>query len=168
MSFKDRIRRINQALEAAELTVLVWGPGPQANEHYQKREKIRLEIRNCFKNADVQFSEDLDEAVPGSKYLTFPEKELYHLIACDICVVLDTSRGPGEEIAYFAGSHYARKLLILTHERDKDARSFPASLRERGNQFFYSEEEYATCSLVELVLTRLKVVAIMKMGRLLI
>jgi len=167
MSFDDRIRQILSLAEAMELNVLVWGPG-QASEHFAKREKIRQEIIGHFRNADVRFSEDLEGRVPGAADLSLPEQELLHLAACDVCVVLDTSKGAGEEIAHFVGSGFAHKLMILTHKQYEGASSFPASLRQYGNQLFYDDEEYNACSLVERVLTRLRQVAIGKMGGLLV
>jgi hypothetical protein len=164
MSFEERIRQIIRLSEGMHLNVLVWGPGAQSSEHYEKREKIRREIISRFTNADVRFSEDLSGAVPGDQDLSLPEQELLHLAACDVCVVLDTSKGAGEEIAHFASSAYAHKLIILTHDRYKDISSFPASLRKYGNQLFYQNEEYDSCHVVERVLTRVRQVAIIKMG----
>lgn len=164
MPFEDRFKQILQLAEAINLNVLIWGPGPQAGEHSQKREKIRQEIKGCFRNADVQFSEDLVKTVPGYEFLSLPEQELWHLVGCDVCVVLDNSKGPGEEIAHFAGTVHAYKLIILTHEKYKDISSFPASIREYCNQFFYNDEQYDTCTLVERVITRLRQVALAKMS----
>jgi hypothetical protein len=164
MSFKERIHQILQLSEAMKLNILIWGPSPEAYEHFQKRDKIRREIKDRFKNADVEFSENLDEAVPGFKDLTLPEQELIHLAACDVCVVLDTSKGSGEEIAHFVGSAYAHKLIILTHEKYNGIPSFPASLRKYGNQFFYNDEEYEACFLVERVITRIRQVAVARMS----
>ena len=164
MSFEERIREILQLSEAMRLNVLVWGPGPEATEHFQKRQKIRYEINGRFKNADVQFSEHLDGLVPGADDLSLPEQELIHLAACDVCVVMDTSKGAGEEIAHFVRSAYAHKLVIFTHERYKDTSSFPASLRKYGNQFFYNDTEYEACSLVDRVMTRIHQVAIARLG----
>lgn len=166
MSFDERIREIISLSEGMRLNVLIWGPGAAAVEHYAKREKIRQKIKHAFINADVCFSEDLENKIPGSIDLTLPEQELLHLAACDICLVLDVSKGAGEEIAHFTGSVFAHKLVILTHERYKDMTSFPASLRKYENQLFYSDEEYDHCYLVERVLSRIRLLAVGKMGRL--
>jgi hypothetical protein len=118
-------------------------------------------------NADIRFSEDasLAAVVPGATHLSVHEQELWHLAACDLCVVLDTSKGVGEEIAHFVTSLYAHKMLILTHERYADATSFPSSLRRYQNQVFYTQEEYELCNLVERVLARARLVALAKVGR---
>jgi hypothetical protein len=166
MSFDERIREIISLSEGMRLNVLIWGPGEAAPEHYAKREKIRQQIKQAFINADVRFSEDLENEIPGSKDLTLPEQELLHLAACDICLVLDVSKGAGEEIAHFTGSAFAHKLVILTHEKYRDTTSFPAALRKYENQLFYSNEEYNHCHLVERVLSRVRLIAIGKMGRL--
>jgi hypothetical protein len=165
MSFKERFRHILHMTDSYELNVLVWGPGEGSSEHYEKRLKIQRELRSCFRNADVTFSENLNlsEVVPGAEELSIPEQELWHLKACDICVVLDTSKGAGEEIAHFVASHLAYKLLILTHERYRDSTSFPAALRKYENQIFYSDEEYDSCSLVAHVLARARTVALCKL-----
>jgi hypothetical protein len=166
MSFDERIREIISLSEGMRLNVLIWGPGEAAAEHYAKREKMRQQIKRTFINSDVCFSEDLENKIPGSKDLTLPEQELLHLAACDICLVLDVSKGAGEEIAHFTASVFAHKLVILTHERYKESTSFPAALRKYENQLFYSDEEYSHCHLVERVLSRVRQVAVGKMGRL--
>lgn len=166
MSFDERIHEIISLSEAMRLNVLIWGPGKGAGKHYAKREKIRRKIKHAFVNADVRFSEDLESGTPASKDLTLPEQELLHLAACDICLVLDVSKGAGEEIAHFIGSVFAHKLVILTHERYKGVTSFPAALRNYENQLFYSDEEYDQCHLVERILSRIRLLALGKMGQL--
>jgi hypothetical protein len=166
MSFDERIREITSLSEAMRLNVLIWGPGPAATEHYAKREKLRQQLKQTFINADVRFSEDLEDKIPGSKDLTLPEQELLHLAACDICIVLDVSKGAGEEIAHFISSGYSHKLVILTHERYRVASSFPAALRKYENQVFFSDDEYEHCHLVDRVLARTRLLAIGKLGRL--
>lgn len=165
MSFKDGIDHIKQITEACHLNILVWGPGAGAPQHVEKRQKIQRELRICFRNADVRFSEDLklSDVLGGAEQLNLAAQELWHLAACDVCVVLDTSKGAGEEIAHFVGSYFAHKLLILTHEKYKDSTSFPAALREHQNQLFYSDSQYASCSLVEYILTRVRTVALGKL-----
>ncbi len=166
MSFKEIARQVEHSLQALELNVLIWGTGEGYSEHYAKRVKIRQEVRQTFHRADVQFSEDLGGLVLGADYLSLYEQELWHLAICDACVVLDTSKGAGEEIAHFINSRYAHKLLIFTHVSQKDVSTFPASLRKAQNQFFYSDQEYEDCSLVKHVLARLMQVALLKMSRL--
>lgn len=168
MSFDERLRQLQIIVETIELNVLVWGPGQGATEHFAKREKIRQEIKTNFPNADVRFSEELEGLVPGAADLSLPEQELWHLAACDVCIVLDTSKGAGEEIAHFSNSAWTHKLLILTHEQYKEAPSFPASLRKNQYQIFYSTEEYDSCSLVERVLARIRRVALGRLGGMLV
>jgi hypothetical protein len=165
MAFKEAIKQLAQITEAYSLNILVWGPSEAVPEHGEKRLKLENEIGKCFPNADVRFSENLNlaESLPGAELLTIPQQELWHLEACDVCVVLDTSKGAGEEIAHFVSSRAADKLLILTHERYKDSTSFPATLRETQNQLFYTDAEYSSCSLIEVVLTRARTVALGKL-----
>jgi hypothetical protein len=165
MSLTDGVEQIKHLTEACNLNILVWGPGAGALEHYEKRQKMQQEICKCFRNADVRFSEsiNLNEVLPGAEQLSVPQQELWHLAACDVCIVLDTSKGAGEEIAHFVGSYLAHKLLILTHEKYQTLTSFPSALREHQNQLFYTNFQYDSCSLVEYVLTRLRTVALGKL-----
>lgn len=165
MSFNENLKRLAHVTEAYELNVLVWGPSESFPEHGEKRSKIQDEIRKCFKNAEVLFSESLNlgDSIAGGEQLTIPEQELWHLAACDVCVVLDTSKGAGEEIAHFVNSQLAHKLLILTHERYQKSTSFPSALRINQNQMFYNDTQYESCSLVEYVLTRVRTVALGKL-----
>jgi hypothetical protein len=165
MSFKEDIKQLAQLTEACSLNILVWGPSETVPEHGEKRLKLHNEVRKCFRNADVRFSESLNlsDSIAGGDQLTIPEQELWHLAACDVCVVLDTSKGAGEEIAHFVNLQLAHKLLILTHERYKNSTSFPAALRAHQNQMFYTDLEYESCSLIECVLTRVRTVALGKL-----
>lgn len=163
MSFHERIRQLGLIVEAMELNVLVWGSGRGLPEHFTRREQLRQAIKSRFPNTDVCFSEELTKEVPGSANLTFAEQELWHLAASDICIVLDTSEGPGEEIAHFVKSAFAHKLLILTPQENKDASGFPASLRENQNQWFFSYEDFDNGALFERVFVRLRQIALGKM-----
>lgn len=165
MGFLDAINRLKMQTEACDLNILIWGPGKDHGEHYEKRLKLKREIFKCFRNAEVFFSEELDltATLPGSENWAFPTQEIWHLAACDVCVVLDTSRGAGEEVAYFVGSQYAYKLLILTHESYQHSGGFPASLRKCQNQIFYDDDQYVSCNLVEQVTARIRTVALGKL-----
>lgn len=164
MSFDEAIKRLKRQTEAYELNILIWGPAKGSHEHFEKRQKIKREVNKCFYNADVRFSENLDltDSLPGIDQLDFASQELWHLAACDLCIVLDTSVGAGEEIAYYVKSQHAHKLLILTHEKYKSSTGFPAALRKHQNQLFYSDQQYDSCNLVEQVLTRIQIVALSK------
>jgi hypothetical protein len=166
MPFTDRIKQLIEfQIQSQPMLVLVWGPGEGASpEDHAKRRKIRDTIGMTFPNGEVRLSEELMSAVPGVRDLTPPEIELYHLAACDLCVVLDNSKGAGEEIAHFGRTNYAPKLLVLTHERYMGASSFPQALRTHLNQLFYSDNEYDSCCLVDRVLTRLRSVALSKIS----
>jgi hypothetical protein len=165
MSFLDGFRRTQLLTDACDLNILVWGPGSGVGEHFEKRRKIQDEVRKCFRNADVRFSEELEfgDALAGGEQLTISQQELWHLAACDVCIVLDTSKGAGEEIAHFVGSHMAYKLLILTHEKNRNLNTFPRAIREQQNQILYTDSQYESCSLVEVVLARIKTVALGKL-----
>jgi hypothetical protein len=117
MGFLERLAQARLYAEATSLNVLVWGSGKNNAEHFEKREKIRHELRTRFASAEVHFSEDpellakLEGAATLPSELAVPEQELWHLDACDVCVALDTSEGVGEEIAHFVNSPWSYKLL---------------------------------------------------------
>jgi hypothetical protein len=163
--FEQRIQRLEERIRLVELTVLVWGPGDGGGEHYEKRLKLRQTLSAHFYKADIQFSEDLASAElpPGAPYLEPHQLEMWHLAACDICVVLDTSKGAGEEIAHFCASPLAHKLCILTSDRYRDIQSFPGGLRRRYNQHFYSDSEYAACNVVDWVVSQVRYLALGKL-----
>ncbi|MCP4200877.1 MAG: hypothetical protein GY769_02980 [bacterium] len=158
MSFNEGFEDLDHRITNHKLNVLVWGPSSKDPSLLAKREKIKDQIGGRFPYADVRFSEDpeLDKLIDGAEFLSVPDKELFHLGACDTCIVLDASKGAGEEIAHFSSSKFAPRLFILTNEKYKDASSFPAALRENQNQVFYSESELSSCNLVERVIVHLK------------
>lgn len=83
-----------------------------------KREQIKQRLKDTFKRSEVKFSEELSadpkfKKTPlGTKDLLPHKQELWHLALCDVCVVLDTSVGPGEEIAHFVETKYGYKMFI--------------------------------------------------------
>jgi hypothetical protein len=163
--FEQRIKRLEERISHVELTILIWGPGDGGREHYEKRLKLRHLLADHFPNADVRFSEDLVsvELPAGANYLEPHQLEMWHLAACDICVVLDTSKGAGEEIAHFCASPLAHKLCILTSEHYRDAQSFPGGLRRHLNQHYYSDAEYVACNVVDRVLSQVRYLAFSKL-----
>jgi hypothetical protein len=165
MTFRNRIEQVKLQVRLLELTVLVWGPGGKAGKDHEKRKKLKETLKTEFQNADVRFSEDLDKdvEVPGQKELTVQERELWHLAACDVCVVFDTSKGAGEEIAHFSNSNYAYKLLVLTDQKYERSTSFPAQLRKNLNQVFYTEKEYKSCNVVARAVDRVRQVGLAKL-----
>lgn len=167
MGFDDAVKNLMLQAEACPLVILVWGPGRESVEHFEKRQKIKREVGDRFRNAHVLFSEDVDleRLLRGYRKMSYPDQESWHLAACDVCVVLDTSRGAGEEIAHFVRSAHASKLLILTHERHQHSTGFPAAIRRYENQLFYNDQEYESCNLVEQVLTRIYTTALQKLFR---
>lgn len=166
MAFDEQIAKLWNNVRLVELAILIWGPGSDPlDQHYLKRQKLRETVKNTFPNCDVQFSEsiDLSAAVPGGSTLPSSTQEFWHLAVSDMCVVLDTAKGPGEEIAYFAKSPYAHKLLILTHEKYGDVPSFPSSVRSGLNQLMYTDNDYESCELVASVVGRLAHLALLKL-----
>ena len=168
MTFKDKIQRLERFAHQVELDVLVWGPGAGAPQDNAKRQKIRDSISAQFPVAEVRFSEELvasaGDLANGLDTLPLPEQELWHLAASDVCVVLDTSKGSGEEIAHFSGTPHCCKLLVFTHEQYSNANSFPAELRKKVEQRFYTDEEYESCNLVAKVLKHIETIALGKLS----
>lgn len=166
MSFASNIKILEALLSGSSLAILVWGSGQGSPKDYEKREKIRTTLKEFFPHADVKFSEDSDlrDLVPGRGGISIPQEELWEFAACDVCVALDTGIGVGQEIARYANTVFAYKLLILTHEKYKDLETFPAALRENQNQLFYTEEEYDSCDVCSRVLEHVKQVALAKLA----
>jgi hypothetical protein len=166
MTFHDRYNELDRLLYNATLNILVWGSAPDSGTHGRKRQDVRAKLTATFPYADVRFSEDLQN-LPGYSGLTQTERELYHLGLSDICIVLDTSAGPGEEIAHYTGSPYAKKLFVLTHERYQGVETFPAAIRKAALQEFYSQTEYDTCNVIARIIDRVKHVAFGRISRIL-
>lgn len=130
---------------------------------FEKRKRIRDELRDFFPKSEVRFSEELIAEPQDSEFLKFHEQELWHLMACHVCVVLDVSPGPAAEIAHFVESAGADRLFILTPNTYEGSRSFPAEIRASANQEFFSEEEFTSCNLVKRVIVRVRQVAFSRM-----
>lgn len=158
MSFQKAFEELRDYAKRQPLRILIWGPGLSASD--KKLEKMQDSITKEFEEASVAFSESLP--VLDLQGLSVPEQELWHLAACDLCIVLDTTKGPGEEIAHFVSTKYASKLFILTNEKHKNALSFPAELRKLGYQQFYSDKEYQSCNLINRVISRLTHIGLRK------
>ncbi|MGH8478245.1 MAG: hypothetical protein ACREXK_01370 [Gammaproteobacteria bacterium] len=162
-AFAKKQEELEKRLREQELAVLVWGPGVGGGEHHEKRRKIRQALEEHFSKSEVRFSEELKQLVPGADDIGIGEQEEYQLALSDACVVLDMSAGPAAEIAYFARSPLKHKLIVFTHDRHKGSESFPAQLREGLEHHFYSDAEYASCSLVERVCDRMRHAALGKL-----
>ncbi len=167
MGLEDAIKKLMLQVEACPLIILIWGPGQGSDKHFEKRQKIKRQVGERFRNAEVIFSEDVDleKILPGYGQMNYIDQESWHLAACDVCVVLDTARGAGEEIAHFVRSAHAPKLLILTHEKHKGSTGFPADIRRYENQLFYDDQEFESCDLIQRVLTRVYTAAMQKLYR---
>ena len=162
-AFAKNQQKLEKRLREQELAVLVWGSGSASGEHYEKRQKIRKALEEHFSKSEVRFSEDLTHLVPGAGDVGIVQQQEYQLASSDACVVLDTSAGPAAEIAYFARSPLKHKLIVFTHERHKGSKGLPAQLREGLEHHFYSDTEYASCSLVECICNRMRHVALGKL-----
>ena len=154
-SLRKGFSRITDELHKMPLSILVWGPG-QGDLYYHKRIQIKERLMVTFENSEVFFSEDFAQAG-----LLFQERMM--LAAFDIFIVLDDPRGPRDEIALLVASGHAHKLFILTHEEYKQSTAFPDALHKYGNQEFYSDIEFVTCTVVERAIRRVTEVARQKM-----
>lgn len=154
MGISERSKKVMERALAEEVVVLVWGPGPTDAAGHAKRRQILDALRDLLPKREVYFSEDpdLDKKLDTEGW-PVPDKELLHLASCHLCVVLDTSKGSGEEIAHFADL-YPDRLYVLTHEKFKGVTSFPASIRENLNQDFFSEDEFVSCGVVKRAVER--------------
>lgn len=150
MGFSENLQILDLKVRMTRANVLIWGPGDK-DENYPKRVELRDGLRERFPKADIQFSEEVGYP-PGLEWLADRNpvvQQVAHLETCLVCIVLDVAKGPGEEIATFLQGAYGQKLFVLTPERFKDSRSFPAAVRERGSQEFFSDEEFTQGKLVD-------------------
>ena len=168
MAFHTRVQEVERVVFATPLNILVWGPGVGGRENSEKRIKVKAVLKSHFPGADVAFSEDLSDVPSWGAELAQHERELWHLTLCDVCIVLDTSKGAGEEIAHFTATRLARKLFILTDEKYRGVSTFPAELRRHENQVFYTASEFETCTLITRIVNRVKHVALGKAINLLV
>jgi hypothetical protein len=163
VSFKETKETLERTLKSVSVNILVWGPGVTAGFPFEKREQIRRTIKEELPGADVLFSEspELEVLVPAG--LSQVEQELFHLTWSDTCIVLDDSKGAGEEIAVFSRTNQAYKLFILTADKFKGLNTFPAAIRANLNQIFYSEDEYTSCSVTGRAVSHAKAIALNKL-----
>jgi hypothetical protein len=169
MSFNVAIAQfMAERVNPVALNILVWGNAEAENESYRKRSQIRETLSKEFPNADVRFSEELDQqsrdALGDDGSLAAQYLETLQLGACDLCVVLDTSAGAAAEIARFSGTVFRGKLFVLSHEQYRDAESFPAEIRKDVEVDYYTTAEFEACSVVAKAVSRAKVVALQRVA----
>ena len=162
-AFAKKQQKLEKRLREQELAVLVWGSGSASGKHYEKRQKIRKALEEHFSNSEVRFSEDLTHLVPGAGDVGIVQQEEYQAGALGCLRGPRYVRGPSGGDRVLARSPLKHKLIVFTHERHKGSEGFPAQLREGLEHHFYSDTEYASCSLVERVCDRMRHVALGKL-----
>jgi hypothetical protein len=103
--------------------------------------------------------------MPETQGWSLPEKELFHLASCDLCVVLDMSKGAGEEIARYGAGRVAQKFFVLTPEKYRHVTTLPSAFRRHLSQEFFNDDEYDSCNLVQRVVARAQQVALAQLLR---
>lgn len=168
MPFNTDIKLLlTELAENMTLNILVWGPTTKDPGISAKRVQIRDRLREVFKKADVQFSEDIEgvtrEAFEDTdNKLSHVDLEQVQLMACDVCIVLDGSPGAAAEIAVYSRSADCGKLCVFTPEKYKNVASFAGEVRRHLHLEHYTDEEYAKCSLVARAVTHVRNVAVKK------
>ncbi len=164
-AFAKKQEELEKRLREQELAVLVWGPGVGGGKHHEKRRKIRQALEEHFSKSEVRFSEDLKQLVPGAP------RHRDRSAAGISAGALGCLRGPRYVRGPSRGDRVLRSQPVEAqahrlHARPPQGeRELPAQLREGLEHHFYSDAEYASCSLVERVCDRMRHVALGQASR---
>jgi len=160
--FMPRYEALQAKVRQVPLVILVWGPGPSAGDLYQKRLRIRDELRK--RGHAAVFSEEITGPVPFSqKGIEFLQAE-----AADLIVVLQASYGSVAEVHDFAEFRVINyKMLIFIDERATDGYSYQGALRELKTLYNNVEtykypEDIVECRLLTKVMEKVEVMQMVK------
>jgi hypothetical protein len=159
--FLPRYKRFLEEVDRTELTVLIWGPGSNTLELYNKRLQIRDELRT--KEITALFSEDICSAVANDHSLS--AQELAQAKASDLIITIQCSHGSTAEVHDFGRltRTVASQLVVFI---DKDAingysyRGLLKPMKERFNNVYeYTyPDDITQCNLLTKVLDLVKIV----------
>ena len=123
-AMRDRyVKFRNDCLEHAHPLIIIWGPGPSAEQLYKKRSCVRDAINKLLPNGNVVFPEDPEvieiiRDVFGDQDLDVIEQ--IEAVNADIVIALDLSPAVGEEVArYSINSRIANRLFVVTSSAGK-------------------------------------------------
>ena len=154
--------------EVAEtpLTILVWGPGPQGGDLYNKRLQIRGQLRSI--GIAALFSEEIN-VVGNYPELSAKANEMCQALAADFIIVIQSSPGSTAEVHDFAGfiEDIGRKMLIFIDERAQDGYSFTGALRELKVRYncvetFSYPKDIEECNLMQAVQDKVRMLQLTK------
>lgn len=146
---RDKYERfLRYCMESAEPDIIIWGPGPNNEQGYHKRECVRDAIQDVVPKGDVVFPEDRDMKKISSELLDSEDVDnqgLLQALNADIIIALDISPAVGEEIArYSAKPRVASKLFVVTTDGDKSG--YQKALRDKGFVHVLKADEMKTCA----------------------
>jgi hypothetical protein len=153
--FLPAYREMLRAVQATPLTVLVWGPGPDAADLYAKRLHIRDELRRD--GIAAVFSEEIDIQVPGTG-VSAKMRELLQALSADLIVVLQSSPGSIAETHDFAEfvRDVGSKLMVFIDAKAVDGYSYTGALAELQVLFhnvhtYTAPQDLTECNLLAAV-----------------
>jgi len=162
MSFQKRVQAINEHLRSQQLAILIWGPPPNS-PGYELRQHIRQNLASEFYNSEVLLSDELEAKDILSEELPIRERELLHVAASDLVIVVVGSQGSLAEVDTLINSIFGHKFLLIVHEHLKDNLLFSNRLRSKGSAVFYSGDDLKSGNILEVIATRVRQVALAKM-----
>lgn len=147
-SRRDRYMKLLRVSVAyAEPDIIIWGPGRNKPQEYQKRERVREAIQRAAPNGKVVFPEDPEVEIATEQTLhseNVEEKELLQAMGADIIIALDLSPAVGEEVArYSAYPRIATKLFVIAPEERKSG--YQEAIRNKVRVVFLKTEEMLHC-----------------------
>lgn len=126
-------------------TIVLWGPGGHHSTGFQKRLRIKDNIRQESPKASVILPEDPEIQSLTRIFVGDPDlQEILQALAADLIFALDTAPGVGQEIARYSRiESICNKLIVIS--RDSNRNGYSGILRKKLNIEFFSEEELRLC-----------------------
>jgi hypothetical protein len=130
--FLPRYKKMLEAIDKTELTVLLWGPGSTDTEFYTKRLQIRDELRRSGITALT--SEEICKETDLNDY-SLLSQELAQAKLADLVILIQASAGStGEAHDFSRLRSLAGKLLVFVDELAIEGYSYKALLAEMNSR----------------------------------
>lgn len=143
-------RKFESLLESArnlhKPTIVLWGPGTGDPAGFQKRLRIKENIRQECPKAFVFLPEEPEIRSVTGKFISDPDlQEVLQALVVDLVFALDTAPGVGQEVArYSAIESISKKLIVIS--LDSNRGGYPGIIRKKLNAVeFFSEEDLRVC-----------------------
>lgn len=143
-------RKFDDLLENARRlykpTIVLWGPGAGDPAGFQKRLRIRENIRQECPKAFVFLPEEPEIRSVTGNYTSDPDlQEMLQAGVVDLVFALDTAPGVGQEVArYSAIESISKKLIVISLDSNRDG--YRGIIRKKLNAVeFFSEEDLRVC-----------------------